>query len=282
MGPVGRLELGLTMKSKSPLHKIRALKGMRSRDDGGSSSTPADVMHLDTIVTRCDPKAIDGTYRHAPAALHVPRQIDACPGISFFGRRVKSLVFSTDLAIICNCDADAVFAVYPFTCQPIITQGLVTASGRPVFTGVAGTTTAGARSKTMAVQSEMQGAYGVVVNSPTSIEDVREISTSIDIPVVLTVVTFDELVATKIMAGAKVVNVAAGKDTPAVVEKVRERFPEIPIIASGGKDAASIRSTIDAGADAITWVPPTMQQLQRELMDVNRAEGQPTEPDAVA
>ena len=155
MGPVGRLELGLTMKSKLPLHKIRALKGMRSRDDGDSSSAPADVMHLDTIVTRCDPKAIDGTYRHAPAALHVPRQIDACPGISFFGRRVKSLVFSTDLAIICNCDADAVFAVYPFTCQPIITQGLVTVSGRPVFTGVAGTTTAGARSKAMAVQSEM-------------------------------------------------------------------------------------------------------------------------------
>ena len=174
------------------------------------------------------------------------------------------------------------FAVYPFTCQPIITQGLVTASGRPVFTGVAGTTTAGARSKAMAVQSEMQGAYGVVVNSPTSIEDVREISSSIDIPVVLTVVTFDELIATKIMAGAKVVNVAAGKDTPMVVERVRERFPEIPIIASGGKDATSIRSTIDAGADAITWVPPTMQQLQRELMDVNRAEGQPTEPDAVA
>ena len=71
------------MKSKSPLRKIRALKGMRSRNDGSSSSAPADVMHLDTIVTRCDPKAIDGVYRHAPAALHVPRQIDACPGISF-------------------------------------------------------------------------------------------------------------------------------------------------------------------------------------------------------
>ena len=176
-----------------------------------------------------------------------------------------------------------VFAVYPFTCQPIITQGLVTASGGPVFTGVAGTTTAGAPLEGDGRPvAGLQGAYGVVVNSPTSIEDVREISTSLDIPVVLTVVTFDELVATKIMAGAKVVSVAAGKDTPAVVGKVRERFPEIPIIASGGKDASSIRSTIDAGADAITWVPPTMQQLQRELMDVNRAEGQPTEPDAVA
>ncbi|WP_314856038.1 hypothetical protein [Stomatobaculum longum] len=31
------------------------------------------------------------------------------------GRRFKSPVFTTDLAIIRNCDADAVFAVYPFT-----------------------------------------------------------------------------------------------------------------------------------------------------------------------
>ena len=270
------------MKNKLPLHKLRALKGKRPRDEQAANSSSADITRLEAIVTRCDPKAIDGVYRHAPAALHIPSQIDSCPGISFFGRRVKSLVFSTDLAIICNCDADAVFAVYPFTCQPVITQALVNASGRPVFTGVAGTTTTGARSAAMAVQSEMQGAYGVIVNSPTSIEDVHEISSSIDIPVILTVVTFDELVATKIMAGARVVNVAAGKDTPAIVAKVRERFPDLPIIASGGKDAASIKSTIDAGADAITWVPPAMQQLQRELMDVNRAEGQPTEPDAVA
>lgn len=270
------------MKGKLRLHMLRGPVGKRAHDAARPDALPADVTRLEAVAKRSEPKSIDGAYRHAPAVLRVPAQIERCPGISFFGRRIKSLVFSTDLAIICNCDADAVLAVYPFTCQPIITQGLVTASGRPVFTGVAGTTTTGTRSKAMAVQSEMQGAYGVVVNSPTSIEDVHQISSSIDIPVVLTVVTFDELIATKIMAGAKVVNVAAGKDTPMVVEKVRERFPEIPIIASGGKDAASIRSTIDAGADAITWVPPTMQQLQRELMDVNRAEGQPTEPDAVA
>ena len=270
------------MKNKLGLHKLRALKGKRAHDAEHQGASSAEITHLEAIVTRCDPKAIDGAYRHAPAALHIPSQIDACPGISFFGRRVKSLVFSTDLAIICNCDADAVFAVYPFTCQPVITQALVNAAGRPVFTGVAGTTTTGARSAAMAVQSEMRGAFGVIVNSPTSIDDVHAISSSIDIPVILTVVTFDELIATKIMAGARVVNVAAGRDTPSVVEAVRARFPELPIIASGGKDAASIKSTIDAGADAITWVPPTMQQLQRELMDVNRAAGQPSEPDAVA
>ena len=48
-----------------------------------------------------------------------------------FGKRIKSLVFSTDLAIIRNVNADAVFAVYPFTPQPVITQALLMA-GLPV------------------------------------------------------------------------------------------------------------------------------------------------------
>ena len=270
------------MKNRLLSYGLRGPIGKRAREEAGSESHPGDVARLDTIVTRNEPKVIDGMYRHAPEPLRVPSEIDACPGISFFGRHVKSLLFSTDLAIICNCDADAIFAVYPYPCQPIITQALVNASGRPVLTGVAGTTTTGARSAAIAVQSEMQGAYGVIVNSPTSAEDVHEISRSIDIPVVLTVVTFDELVATKIMAGAKVVNVAAGKETPFVVDAVRKRFPDIPIIASSGKNGESIERTIAAGADAITWVPPTMQELQRALMDVNRAEGQPKEPDAVA
>jgi hypothetical protein len=270
------------MKNRLMLHGPRGHISKRAREDERSKSLPPDVARLDTVIARSEPKTIDGVYRHAPSPLCVPREIEACPGISFFGRRVKSLLFSTDLAIICNCDADAIFAVYPYTCQPVITQALVSASGRPVLTGVAGTTTTGARSAAIAVQSEMQGAYGVVVNSPTTPEDVREISSNIDIPLVLTVVTFDELIATKIAAGAKLVNVAAGKNTPFVVDAIRKRYPDLPIIASGGKDATSIEQTIAAGADAITWVPPSMQELQRQLMDVNRAVGQAPEPDAVA
>lgn len=268
------------MKNKLFLHSLHGPFAGKPKSQDHEQEIHSDVARLDTIVTRHEPKSIDGTYRHMPLA--VPREIEACPGILFFGRQVKSFVFSTDLAIICNCDADAVFAVYPFTCQPVITQALVNASGRPVFTGVAGTTTTGSRSTTIAIQSEMQGAYGVVVNSPTTAEDVNAISSSIDIPLVLTIVGFDELIATKIAAGASVVNVAAGKETPFVVEAVRKRYPDLPIIASGGKSGSSIESTISAGADAITWVPPTMQELQRSLMDVNRAASQPPEPDAVA
>ena len=48
-------------------------------------------------------------------ALSVPRCISECSGIRVFGRRIKSLVFSTDVAIIKNINADAIIAVYPFT-----------------------------------------------------------------------------------------------------------------------------------------------------------------------
>ncbi len=277
-----RLELGRHMIGKLRLRGLRGPLGKRMQEQDRPDALEPDVVRLDDLPARVSAKAIDGSFRHAPAELRVPIEAQDCPGISFFGRHVKSLVFSTDLAIICNCDADAVFAVYPFTCQPAITQALVMASGRPVFTGVAGTTTTGVRSAALAVQSEMQGAYGVIVNSPTSVEDIHMISRAVDIPLVLTIVTFDELVATKIATGARVVNVAAGRNTPDVVRSVREHFGDIPIIASGGKDGESVKSTIDAGADAITWVPPTMQDLQRKLMDVNRAMGQAGEPDSAA
>ena len=46
--------------------------------------------------------------------LEVPRCISECSGIRVFGRRIKSLVFSTDVAIIKNINADAVIAVIAF------------------------------------------------------------------------------------------------------------------------------------------------------------------------
>ena len=44
-------------------------------------------------------------------SIQVPRCISECSGIRIFGRRIKSLVFSTDVAIIKNINADAVIAV---------------------------------------------------------------------------------------------------------------------------------------------------------------------------
>ena len=59
------------------------------------------------------PTAIEGTLRKS--FLRVPEVIRQCSGINVFGKRIKSLVYTTDLAIIRNVNADAIWAVYPFT-----------------------------------------------------------------------------------------------------------------------------------------------------------------------
>ena len=55
------------------------------------------------------PQAVDGTLRKF--ALRVPEVIYQCSGIMIFGKRIKSLVFSTDLSLIKNVKADAIIAV---------------------------------------------------------------------------------------------------------------------------------------------------------------------------
>lgn len=55
------------------------------------------------------------TSRLRSHILNIPPEARMSSGIVINGRRIKSLVFTTDIAIIRNCDADAVLAVYPFT-----------------------------------------------------------------------------------------------------------------------------------------------------------------------
>ena len=56
--------------------------------------------------------------------LRLPEAIHQASGIVINGRRIRSFVFTTDLAIIRNCDADAVFAIYPFTPQQAISDAI--------------------------------------------------------------------------------------------------------------------------------------------------------------
>ena len=226
-------------------------------------TTPGDV-HVAPQM----PAPIDGTLRQF--ALRVPSVIDECSGIMVFGKRIKSLVFSTDLAIIRNVNADAVFAVYPFTPQPIITQALLLAADIPVFAGVGGGLTQGQRVVNLAMFAEMQGATGVVLNAPTANAVVSHVAETIDIPVVLTVARADTDFDERIRAGADIFNVSAAAETPAVVRRIREQHPDVPIIATGGPTDESILETIKAGANAITWTPPSNGEIFRDIMAAYR------------
>ena len=214
------------------------------------------------------PPQVDSRLRHS--ILEMPVEIRKASGIVIYGRRIKSLVFTTDLAIIKNCDADAVFAVYPFTPQQAISDAIIKASYIPVFCGVGGGTTHGVRTLNLARDVESQGAMGVVLNSPISDLNLLAVSRVVDIPVIITVTKEDTNIRSRIDSGASILNVACSTDTPRVVAKIREQFPDVPIIASGGKTGESISATIAAGANAITYTPPSPAVLFKEMMEKYR------------
>lgn len=202
--------------------------------------------------------------------VKVPQVISEASGISFFGRTLRSIIFTTDIAIIRNTDADAVIAVYPFTPHPAITKCIIEAADIPVFSGVGGGLTHGQRSAFMSIFAEAQGSIGVVVNAPTPVKTIKAISNVTDIPIVSTVTSIYSEIDEKLAAGVKILNISAAKDTAKTVRYFRERYPELPIMATGGPDEETIRETIEAGANAITYTPPSNGALFSQKMEKYR------------
>lgn len=203
--------------------------------------------------------------------VRVPNLIKDASGININGKRIKSLIFTTDIAIITNNNADAVLCVYPFSPHPAIIQAITSSSQMPVFAGVGGGTTKGLRSGNMSLFAEANGCLGVVINSPTPIETIHIIDEMIDIPIIMTVVSEFTDIEEKLEAGVDIVNVSGAAKTVDMVKSIREKHPDLPIIATGGPTDESIRETIKAGANAITYTPPSNGALFKRKMEKYRA-----------
>lgn len=203
--------------------------------------------------------------------IMVPDCIRDASGIVINGKRIKSLLFSTDVAVISNCNADAVIAVYPFTPTMQITNSIIDVAQRPVFAGVGGGTTAGPRVREIALDAELHGATAVVLNAPTKTEFIRELADYVDIPVVLSIVSLDENLEERMLfSGARIVNVSGGKKTVEIVKALRQISPDFPIIATGGPTVDTIQEVIAAGANAVTYTPPSNGDIFKEMMEEYR------------
>ena len=204
-------------------------------------------------------------------SVKVPEVIRKSSGIIILNKRIKSLIFSTDVAVIQNSNPDAVMAVYPFTPTLTITQALMSSSFTPLFVGVGGGMTSGKRSLNLALQAELLGAYGVVVNAPIENRVLKSMAKSLDIPVVATIVSEHDDFEGKVEAGAQIFNISGGKNTVKIVEKARRIFGnEFPIIATGGNNDEQIEATIKAGANAITYTPPSSAEIFAGVMEIYR------------
>lgn len=218
------------------------------------------------------------TQPHIPSVMsdlrqdivQMPKVIKECSGIRIYGRRIRSILFTTDVSIIANHDADAILAVYPFTPIPAIIKSIMIVASVPVLAGVGGGLTTGVRSANMSLLSESEGAYAVVVNGPTTVETIKEINKVIDIPIIYTVVSDKSDIKSRIEAGVDILNVSCGVETPKVVEKIRKEYPDFPIMATGGPTEESIRQVIAAGANAITYTAPSNGELFKGKMEKYR------------
>ena len=110
----------------------------------------------------------------------------------------------------------------------------------------------------------------MVLNAPTSDDVIRQIKKVVDIPVVITVVSAHTDIGSRLEAGADFLNVSGAAATPEIVAEIRRDFPEVPIIATGGPKDETIRKTIAAGANAITYTPPDNGVLLAEIMHAHR------------
>ena len=203
--------------------------------------------------------------------IEVPPSIYKASGIKILGIRIKSLLFTTDIAVIKNNNAQSVMAVYPFTPQLSITHAILEVASVPVFVGVGGGMTTGLRAINIALQAELMGAYGVVVNAPIANDVLSAMASSIDIPIIATVVSEHDDYKGKVEAGASILNISGGAKTAAIVRKIRKELgPEFPIIATGGPTEKSIIETIEAGANSITYTPPSSAEIFADVMEVYR------------
>ena len=162
--------------------------------------------------------------------------------------------------------ANAIIAVYPFTPQPVISHSLILAADKPIFCGVGGGITTGDRSIRLAVDAEFQGAIGVVLNKPATNEMIKRLKDKIDIPIVITVVSENEDIEGRIAAGIDIFNVSGADKTSNIIERIRDIDNSIAIIATGGRSHETIQMAIEAGANAISYTPPTTAELFKEIM----------------
>ena len=188
---------------------------------------------------------INSKLRHQ--ILRVPKVARNASGIVINGQRIKSLVFTTDIAIIpqLRCRRGAGRVPLHAAAHDILIHTALLLHARILRRGRRhhpGHTARCSWPGTPRRRAPWRGRQRSHSN-----EDVQRIANYIDIPLVVTVVSEKTDIAARLEAGASILNVSAAMRTPEVVKAIRRDFPDVPIIATGGGTEESIMRTVEAG-----------------------------------
>ncbi len=148
-----------------------------------------------------------------------------------------------------------------------IDRAVIEFSQSPVFCDIGGGLLWEETTIKSAVGAFEAGAAGVVISKPTSPEIINRIRAEVEGKLIYTVIFNKEPVDELADAGVDIFNVSTGESTAETVFMIRELFPEIPIMANGGPYDSTIFHTIEMGADAIVFNPPTATEILRSVFD---------------
>ena len=112
----------------------------------------------------------------------------------------------------------------------------------------------------------------MVLNKPTPNSLISLLKEKIDIPVTITVVSEKDDIKGRLRAGVDIFNVSGAGKTADIIKKIRDLDADVAIIATGGKTDETIMMAIEAGANAISYTPPSTGEIFKEIMDRYRLE----------
>lgn len=214
-------------------------------------------------------KSLPKKQAKIPTPKHITQN---CKGLELQKNKIKTILYSTDLALIENNDADALLAVYPFPPSIQIIKTLIEFSNRPVICGIGGGMTQGEHAIEIAIQAQKYGAAAVIVNQPFKNEDIAKLKQQVSIPIISSVSTLNFDFDQRIQAGVSCFNVTGGPNTVAIVEHLQRNYPDFPIISTGGKTFDSLHSIVNKKISAVILTPPSNAELFRSIMDTYRLE----------
>jgi len=211
-------------------------------------------------------------FRKKPSVnLSVPIIIyQNCSGITLNNTVVKSILFSTDLAVIENTDCDAILAVYPFAPSVNIMKTLISFTEKPVICGVGGGVTQGRFSLEMAVAAEQLGASAVIINQPFKNSDLKKMQKLINIPIIASVSTIDFNFIERFHSGADFFHITGGANTPEVIEQLQTDLSDVAFICTAGQTIDSLENVLSKNANAVVLTPPSTNHLFKDIMQKYR------------
>lgn len=199
--------------------------------------------------------------------FEIPEAIYECRGIQIGSKSIRSILLSTDLSFVENITADSIMAVHPFEKSGKMDKVLIDYCQKPVFSDIGGGLMNQHKTIEAALKASKAGAAGLVISKPTPPEVISEVRSKVDNLLIYTVIFNEEPIEQLYDAGVDIFNVATGEFTAESVFSIKNRVPNIHIMASGGPYNSTIRETIQAGAEAIVFNPPTATEMMRSVFD---------------